>query len=292
MVFLYAGLNRHMKLLDGIKVRDSISIKIKKEVEKIKIKPKLVILQVASDERSSVYVRQKKIFGERLGFEIEHVQLDKNISEKEIIEKIRIFNKDIFTNGIIIQLPLPKNIDQLKLLEEIDPIKDVDGMHSKNISLILNGDMSGIIPATTKGILSLLDFYNIKISGKKVLILGRSSLVGRPTALSFINQDATVTICHSKSNKIKEEIKKSDIIISAIGKPNFIKKDFVKKGQIMIDVGITKIKDNILGDVDFKPVSKIVSYITPVPGGVGPMTVISLFENLLLAYKKQKNMLK
>jgi methylenetetrahydrofolate dehydrogenase (NADP+)/methenyltetrahydrofolate cyclohydrolase len=281
-----------MKILDGIKVRDFIAEKIKKELKKLKVKPKLVIIQIGNDERSAVYVRQKKIFGEKLGFEVEYIQLDKNIEQKDIISKIEILNNDKFVNGIIVQLPIPRKLNQSEIMEKINPLKDVDGMNYKNLGSILGGDMTHIIPATTRGILSLLDFYKIKIEGKKVLILGRSLLVGRPTALAFLNRDATVTICHSKTKNIKDEIKRADIIISAIGIPNFIKKTFVRKGQIVIDVGISKIGDKIVGDADFKQISKIVSFITPVPGGIGPMTVVSLFENLLLVYKKQIDMVK
>jgi methylenetetrahydrofolate dehydrogenase (NADP+)/methenyltetrahydrofolate cyclohydrolase len=165
----------------------------------------------------------------------------------------------------------------------------VDGLNSKNLRSLLDGQSNniGFIPATTKGILSLLDFYQIAIEGKKVVIIGRSLLVGRPTALAFLNKNATVTICHTKTKNLRSEVKNADIVIVAIGKPHFIKKGFVKKGQVIVDVGITKVGNNILGDVDFKPVSKIVRAITPVPGGVGPMTVVSLFDNLLTAYKRQ-----
>jgi methylenetetrahydrofolate dehydrogenase (NADP+)/methenyltetrahydrofolate cyclohydrolase len=277
-----------MKILDGKKVRDYIAEKIKLELKKLGAIPKLTIIQVGNDERSSVYIKQKKIFGEKLGFEVEYIQLDKKISEKELISKIEILNSDSFTNGIIVQLPLPKNINTVNIVESINPEKDVDGLNSKNLRYIFEGTGDGFVPATTKGVFSLLDFYKIPIEGKKVVIVGRSLLVGRPTALTFLNRNATVTICHSKTKKLKEEIKSADIVVAAIGKPHFIKKSFVKRGQIIIDIGITKVGGALFGDVDFKPVSKIVRAITPVPGGVGPMTVVSLFENLLIAYNKQK----
>lgn len=280
-----------VKILDGIKVRNFIADKVKSELGKIKIKPKLVIFQIGEDPRSTVYIRQKKIFGEKLGFEVEHIELDTNIKETELISRINIFNSNPMVNGIIVQFPLPKHIDSGKIFENISPEKDVDGLNSKNLKLLFEGSGKkdfGFIPATTKGIISLLDFYQIKIEGKKVTIIGRSLLVGRPTAMAFLNRNATVTICHSKTKKLKDEMKSSDIIVSAIGKPNFLKKNFVKKDQIIIDVGISKTKNGVVGDVDFKNVSKIVKAIAPVPGGVGPMTVISLFENLLLAYNRQK----
>ena len=276
-----------MKILDGKKVRDVISREIELELKKLKTKPKLVIIQVGENPQSSVYVKQKKIFGEKLGFEVEYIHLDNKISEYELISNINELNLNKFVNGIIVQLPLPKNISESKVTEAISYQKDVDGMNSKNIRALLEGSDYGFLPATTKGILSLLDFYKIQIKGKKVVIVGRSLLVGRPTALAFLNRDATVTICHSHTKNLKGEIKSADIVISAIGKPNFIKKLHVKKGQIIIDVGITKVKDQLLGDVDYKNVSKIVRAMTPVPGGVGPMTVISLFQNVLIAYKRQ-----
>lgn len=284
-----------MKILDGKVVRDFIAQKIKLELKKLDAIPKLVIIQVGNDERSSVYVKQKKIFGENLGFLVEYIQLDKKIAESDLISRIESYNSDSSINGIIVQFPLPQNIDSVKIVETINPEKDVDGLNSKNLRLLLDGrfaENSGFVPATTKGILSLLDYYKIPIEGKKVVIVGRSLLVGRPTALMFLNRNATVTICHSKTKKLSAEVKSADIVISAIGQPNFIKKSFVKAGQVIIDVGITKREKGLLGDVDFKSVSKIVRAITPVPGGVGPMTVVSLFDNLLTAYKRQhKNML-
>lgn len=276
-----------MKILDGKKVREFIARKIELELKKLKVSPKLVIIQVGNDPRSTVYVKQKKIFGEKLGFEVEYIQLDKKISEKELISKIHSLNTNKYVHGVIVQLPLPKHISESKITEVIDPQKDVDGMNSTNLKLLLEGNKEGFIPATTKGIISLLDFYHIKIESKKVIIVGRSLLVGKPTALAFLNRNATVTVCHSKTKNIKEEILKADIVVSAIGKPLFIKKSFTNKKQVIIDVGITKIENVLLGDVDYKAVYKDVFAITPVPGGVGPMTVISLFENVLLAYKKQ-----
>lgn len=279
-----------MKILDGKKVCDFIAEKIKLELKKNAAKPKLVIIQVGNDERSSVYVKQKKIFGEKLGFEVEYIQLDKKISGNELISKIESFNTDKSVNGIIVQLPLPKNINPIKIVEIINPEKDVDGLNSKNLRFLLDGVSGGFVPATTKGIFSLLDFYKIPIEGKKVVVVGRSLLVGRPTALAFLNRNATVTICHSKTKKLNEETKNTDILVVAIGKPNFIKKSFVKKGQVIIDVGITKVGNNLVGDVDYKSVSSIVKAISPVPGGVGPMTVVSLFENLLIAYYRQQRL--
>lgn len=276
-------------ILDGKKVRDFLAENIKKELNKIGQKPKLVIFQVGNDERSSAYVKQKKIFGEKLGFEVEYIQFDKKVSETELISRINKYNVDKNTNGIIIQLPLPKNFDTLKIIESVSPEKDVDGLNSKNLRLLLEGRSGGFIPATTKGIFSLLDFYKINIEGKKVVIIGRSLLVGRPTALMFLNRNATVTVCHTKTKNLRQEVLRADIIVSAVGHPKLITKSFVNKGQVIIDVGITKVGDVLVGDVDYKAINKLVKAITPVPGGIGPMTVISLFENLLSAYRKQNS---
>ena len=276
-----------MQILDGKKVRDSIAEKIISALKKIKARPKLVIIQVGNEERSTIYVRQKKIFGEKLGFEVEHINLDKNIKEEELISKIKVFNNEKTVNGIIVQMPLPAKINSAVVIETISPEKDVDGLSSFNLMALFRGEKGFFIPATTRGILSLLDFYKIDVSGKKVVIVGRSLLVGRPTLVSLLNMNASVTVCHTKTKNLKDEVRSADIIIVATGKPKLIKKDFVKKGQIIIDVGITKVGDKLLGDVDFDNVSKVVKAITPVPGGVGPMTVVSLFENLLLAYNIQ-----
>jgi methylenetetrahydrofolate dehydrogenase (NADP+) / methenyltetrahydrofolate cyclohydrolase len=274
-------------ILDGKKVRDSIAEKIISALKKTKASPKLVIIQVGNDERSTIYVRQKKIFGEKLGFIVEHINLNKNIKEDELISKIKILNNEKTVNGIIVQMPLPMKINSAVVIESILPEKDVDGLSSFNLMALFRGEKGFFIPATTRGILSLLDFYKVDVSGNKVVIVGRSLLVGRPTLVSLLNRNATVTVCHTKTKNLKDEVKSADILIVATGTPKLIKKDFVRKGQIIIDVGITKVGDKLFGDVDFDSVSKIVKAITPVPGGVGPMTVVSLFENLLLAYNIQ-----
>lgn len=275
-----------MKILDGKKVRDILAGKIQSDLKKLHAKPKLAIVQVGDNPASSLYIKQKKAFGEKLGFLVEHIHLAEKISETDVLIKIKKLNSNKNIHGIILQLPLPKHINTRNLIESIAPQKDIDGLHSKNLSALMTHSEGGFIPATTKGILSLLDFYKIPIEGKKVTVVGRSLLVGAPTALAFLNRNATTTVCHRKTKNLKDEVKKADIVVVAIGNPEFITKSFVKKGQIIVDVGITRTPQGILGDVDFLPVSKIVKAITPVPGGVGPMTVLSLFENLLLAYKR------
>jgi methylenetetrahydrofolate dehydrogenase (NADP+)/methenyltetrahydrofolate cyclohydrolase len=270
-----------IKILDGKKARDFLAKKLQEKILKLNKKPELVVFQIGDDERSSTYIKQKKIFGEKIGFNVRYIQLDKNVSENEIISKIIEKNLDKNVNGIVVQMPLPENLNSVKIIDAIDPKKDTDGLSSVNIKKFFVNDKGAVVPATARGIISLLDFYKIKIKGKKVVVVGRSLIAGRSIANAFLNRDATVTICHSKTKNLKNETKLADILVVAVGKPKFIKKDFVKKGQVVIDVGINKIKNEICGDVDFENVSKVVSAISPVPGGVGPMTVISLFENML-----------
>ncbi|MGB8815848.1 MAG: bifunctional 5,10-methylenetetrahydrofolate dehydrogenase/5,10-methenyltetrahydrofolate cyclohydrolase [Minisyncoccia bacterium] len=270
-----------VKILDGKKVRDFLAKKLNEKVSKLNKKPELVVFQVGNDERSSTYIKQKKIFGEKIGFNVRYIQLNESMRENDFISQIIKKNLDNYVKGIIVQLPLPANLNSVKIIDAIDPQKDADGLSSVNIKKFFVNDKSAIVPATARGIISLLDFYKIKISGKKVVVVGRSLIAGRSIANAFLNRDATVTICHSKTRNLKAETKQADILVVALGKPKFLKKDFVKKGQVVIDVGISKVKDGICGDVDFENVSKIVSAISPVPGGVGPMTVISLFENMM-----------
>ena len=277
-------------ILNGKKVRDFLAKKIQSELKKLDASPTLAIVQVGKNEASSVYIRQKKLFGEKLGFEVRHIQLNEKTSELNVLLQIEKLNSDENINGIIVQLPLSKHIDTIKVIETINPAKDVDGLNSKNLRFLLENISGGFIPATTKGILSLLDFYKIPLAGKKVAVVGRSLLVGKPTVLALLNRNATVTVCHRKTKDLKGEVKKADIVVIAAGNPQFIKKSFVRSGQVVIDVGITKVRGILFGDVDFQQVSKVVKAITPVPGGVGPMTVVSLFENVLLSYKRQKGL--
>ncbi len=270
-------------ILDGKIVRDFLANKIKLELEKLGARPSLAIIQVGENPASETYIKQKKLFGEKIGFGVQHIKLDEKISEPDLIREIEKLNGDIKMNGIIVQLPIPKHIDTVKIINAIDPIKDVDGLNAKNID-------GGFTPATTKGILSLLDFYKIPIEGRKVTVVGRSDLVGKPTAIAFKNRGAVVTVCHSKTLNIKDEVKGAGIVVVAVGKPKLIDESFVQPGQVIIDVGITRVGDAIYGDVDFGNVSKVVSAITMVPGGVGPMTVVSLFENILIAYKRQRGL--
>ncbi len=275
------------QILDGKKVRDMLAANMQSELAVLGTKPKLAIIQVGADERSTAYVEQKKRFGAKIGVTVDHIQYAASIAESELCAQIQKLNTDKAVNGIIVQLPLPSHINKTVVIESIDPAKDVDGLHSTNAKLLEENQDDGFIPATAKGILSLLDFYHISLSGKKVTVIGRSVLVGHPVALACAHRGAVVTVCHKGTEHIPEKSKQADILISAAGVPKLVTKDFVREGQIVIDVGITKVGHTIAGDVDFDEVAPLVSAITPVPGGVGPMTVVSLFQNLLIAYKRQ-----
>ena len=280
------------KILDGRVVRNKIAQKLKTLNSKLKTRPKLVIIQVGDLPQSNTYIRQKILFGQKIGAVVNHVKLDKNVGEQKLRTMISKLNTDPSVNGIIIQMPIPKHLDRDKIIDAIVPEKDVDGLTSTNLKLLWEDRQEGYTPATTAGILTLLRYHNIAIAGKHVVVVGRSSLVGKPTALAFLNRDATVTVCHSQTKNLKAETKKADILVVAVGKPNLITKDHVSRGQVVIDVGINIAEveppqKKLVGDVDFEKVSKIVAAITPVPGGVGPMTVASLYENLLEAFTRQ-----
>jgi 5,10-methylene-tetrahydrofolate dehydrogenase/methenyl tetrahydrofolate cyclohydrolase len=305
-----------MILLQGTKIRDSKKENLRVRINEIKQKegdrftpPTLVIFQVGDNKTSGVYIEQKKKFAEYVGAEVLHIKLPEHVEEEDVIEEIKNYNMDASIHGIIVQLPLPRHLSVHNITNAIDYRKDVDGLSSTSLGLLVqrnfkteeketidhfeNAIFKGFIPATAKGVLSLLDEYDIDVEGKKVCMIGRSVLVGKPIAIALIAKDATVTICHSKTLNLKEITKTSDILISAVGVPNFIDKTFVSPGQVIIDVGITStdIKtgegENIRklnGDFCFEEVSRIVTSITPVPGGVGPLTVSSLFENLFESF--------
>ncbi len=271
------------KILDGKKLSLLKGEELKKRILSLDKQPTLLIIQVGDKKESNTYIKHKKDFAKFVGAEIIHKIYPESVTKDELVRDIEIFNIDPSINGIIVQLPIPASLNSNSIINKIAAKKDVDGQTSNSLKKLVDNE-PGFIPATTRGIMTLLDYYGLELSGKKVVILGRSTLVGKPTALAFMNKNATVTVCHSKTENLKEETKRADILIVAIGKPEFIKKDFVREDQVVIDVGINFIKTNgqnkLVGDVDFEEVKQVVSYITPVPGGVGPMTVLSLFLNL------------
>jgi methylenetetrahydrofolate dehydrogenase (NADP+)/methenyltetrahydrofolate cyclohydrolase len=281
------------KLLDGRKVRDDILEGLSRQIAGLSEKPCLSIIQVGSREESNTYIGQKIKFGTEIGIDVRHIHFAEDVSQKEVVLRISELNGDSRIHGILLQLPLPPHLNKEILIESIHPQKDVDGLTSSNMKHLLSGE-EGIIPATAKGVLLLLRHYGIALSGKKALVIGASVLVGKPIALTLLNNDATVTIANSKSGDIAELSKASDIVIVAAGSPKLVTKEYVRAGQTIIDVGISSVmhdgKRTLVGDVDFDEVSKIVDAITPVPGGVGPMTIACLFENLLEAHRLQKKL--
>ena len=284
-------------ILNGKIVRDEIAARLKEKVKSFTTKPVLAIIQIGTVEESTAYISQKKKFADEIGALVLHIELPLEVSQDNVIAKIKELNGDDAIHGIIVQLPIPAGLDSVDIIEHIDPLKDVDGLTSTSMKLLEEDDPSGFVPATTKGVLSLLNYYHIKVEGKKVLMIGRSRLVGKPTAQALTNKKAIVTVAHSQTVDLMKETHDADVIIVAIGKPRYIGVEFVKPGQVIVDVGINLdtigLKEEIagkvklVGDVDFDAVKEIVEAISPVPGGVGAMTVASLFENLVVAYKKQ-----
>ena len=276
-----------MNLIYGKEVARSIEEKLKNEVETLKRNeerlPKLVVILIGDDPASHSYVGGKEKACARVGFLSSVIRLDKNESTQSVLDQIKHLNQDTSVDGILVQLPLPKHMNTAAVLEALDPQKDVDGLHPINVAkLYANED--GFVPCTPKGIMTLLDETKINVQGLNAVVIGRSALVGRPIAQLLLNQNATVTVCHSKTKDIKHYTQNADLIVCAIGKPNFIDETYLRNQAIIIDVGINRVGDRLVGDVDFESVKDRCSYITPVPGGVGPMTIASLLENTFKAY--------
>ena len=270
------------EIINGKEIAESILNNIKKEVENFDVKPTLAVIIVGNDPASKVYVKNKIKKSEFLGFNSILKELPEDIQKEELLDVIKNLNNDKNVNGILLQLPLPKGLDEKDFLDEISPIKDVDGFTTYNSGKLFKGEKPYSIACTPKGIIKLLETKNINLEGKVAVVVGRSNIVGKPVANLLLQKNATVIQAHSKTKNLPEILKLADIIISATGKEEFIKGDMVKEGAIIIDVGITRNKNGKLtGDVDFESVYNKVSYITPVPGGVGPMTIATLMENTL-----------
>ena len=278
-----------MKLLDGKEVKLKILEDLKQKLLNLNEKLGLVVIQIGNDPASDVYVRQKKKMAEDLGYNFNHINLDENVNEDEILAIIDKLNNDDMVDGILVQMPIPSTLNVKRIQNAILPYKDVDGLTDINIGKLVHNEDS-LVACTPMGIIDLLDYYNIDIEGKNVVIIGRSDLVGKPLASLMINRNATVTLCHSKTINLDFYTKNADILVVAIGKPNFIKRDSVKDGAVIIDVGINRMANGMLcGDVDFDDVKDKVSYITPVPGGVGQMTVAELALNTYKAHILRKS---
>ena len=279
-----------MEIIDGKKLAKEIRENLKIKCDELKekgINPKLAVIMVGEDKASKVYVRNKSKACNEIGIAFEEFLLDENITQKELIELIQKLNKDKTIHGILLQSPIPKHLDINEAFRTIAPEKDVDGFNPVNVGkLSLNQDT--FVSCTPYGIMRMFEAYNIDLEGKNLVLVGRSNIVGKPLIQCCLNKNATVTVCHSRTKNLKEHTKNADILIAAIGKSKFIKEDMVKDNAVVIDVGINRGEDGKLtGDVDFENVSKKASYITPVPGGVGPMTIAMLMNNVIKAANNQ-----
>ena len=276
-------------IIDGKKIAETLRQKLKKEIIEIKSSfksvPSLTVILIGEDPASKIYVRNKEKFSKEIGINSEVIKYPENIEEKEVLSKIIELNKNKKVSGILVQLPLPKHINKQKVIETILPEKDVDGFHPINVGNLSSGYDSKI-PCTPLGCLILLKEVEKNLSGKHAVVIGRSNLNGKPMAQLLLKENCTVTITHSKTKDLKSQCNKADIIIAAVGKPKFVKGDWVKKNAIVIDVGINKTSDGIVGDIDFNEVSKVARAITPVPGGVGPMTIACLLRNTVECFKR------
>lgn len=280
-----------MEILDGKKVSAKVRKNLKLEVDNLKkegIKPKLAVIMVGDDIASKVYVRNKNKACEEIGIEYEEFLLNTDTTMEELLNVIDNLNKNQNIDGILLQSPIPKHLDINKAFRAILPEKDVDGFHPINAGKLSIGEKC-FVPCTPHGVVKIMEEYNIETEGKNVVIVGRSNIVGKPLIQCMLQKNATVTVCHSKTKNLEEFTKKADILIVAIGKPKFITENMVREGVVVIDIGINRNEEGkIMGDVDFDNVSKKASYITPVPGGVGPMTVAMLMENVVEAAKQNK----
>lgn len=274
-------------ILDGKKVSEKIFESIKKEVETYTKKPKLAVILAGNNPASQIYVALKQKRAKELGFDTLDLKFSAEVSQNELLDEIDKLNNDESVNAILVQLPLPAGIDKNVIINAISPKKDVDGFHYENTGKFTTNQNPYAIACTARGIKTLLDYYKIEIEGKYVVVIGRSNIVGTPVARLMQNNNATVTVCHSKTKNISKYTKMADIVICAIGKPKFLKADMVKPGAVIVDVGINRVDGGIVGDTDFENLLNTASYITPVPKGVGPMTVACLMQNTLDLYKLQ-----
>ena len=275
------------QIIDGLAVAADVKMQVKKAVTELKnqgIQPSLATILVGENISSAAYIKNKQKAAEEVGINTWDHKLPSTLTQEELIDLVNLLNEDNRIHGILVQLPLPSNIDEFAIIKRINPDKDVDGLTPFNAGLLLNG-RAYLKPCTPSGIIEMLDFYNINVMGKDVIIVNRSNLVGKPLSMLLLERNATVTICHSKTKDLKDKLRQADIIITAVGnRETFtLSSEMVKPGSVVIDVGITRHKRKITGDVDFEEVREKVSWITPVPGGVGPMTVSMLLKNTVTA---------
>ena len=283
--------SKDMTIIDG----KALSDKILKEIEnehselqaKVGRKAGLAVIIVGENPASQIYVRNKIRACERVGFHSETIRLDEHITEENLLLEIEKLNNDNNIDGILVQLPIPKHINELKVINAISAEKDVDGFHTTNIGKMMIGDETGFLPCTPAGVIQMFEEYNIDLEGKDVLVIGQSNIVGKPMTLLLINKRATVQVCNSKTKNLPEKLQKADVVVAAAGSPKLVKGSDVKEGVVVIDIGINRVDGKICGDVDFEEVSQKASYITPVPGGVGPMTIAMLIKNTFKSYKQK-----
>ena len=274
-------------ILNGKELASSIKNNLKEKISNLTEKPTLAVIIVGNNPASETYVRSKEKACLKTGITSKTYKLDENIQETELLELIDLLNKDNDVNGILVQLPLPKHINTDNILHSINPLKDVDGFHPLNSGLLLKKNPKAFIPCTPKGIIKLLHTVKNDLTGLNAVVVGRSQIVGLPIAHLLINENCTVTVTHSKTKNLKEVCKSADILIAALGKAEFITKDYIKENSIIIDVGINRTNEGLKGDVKFSDAIELCSYITPVPGGVGPMTIAMLLENTYEAFLSQ-----
>ncbi len=278
------------KLIDGKAIAKKFRQSIEEEIKELKnqhnLIPELCVILVGDDPASKIYVRNKERACKEVGINSKVIRMDEQISEIELLNTIEQLNQDDAVHGILVQLPLPDHINENAVINAIHPSKDVDGFHPVNSGLLVTGQAE-LEPCTPKGIIRLIKETGHSIAGKKAVVIGRSNIVGKPVALMLLRNDATVTVAHSRTNNLAEIARTADILVVAIGKPQFIDGSFIKEGAIVIDVGTTRINDKLLGDVKFEEAKKRAGFITPVPGGVGPMTIAMLLENTLIAAKRK-----
>lgn len=245
--------------------------------------PKLVVLLIGDNPASVTYVKNKEKACERVGIQSEVIRMTSDVNTEDVLKVVKQLNNDNTVDGILVQLPIPKHLDVNTIIESLDSNKDVDGLHSNNIAK-LYANQDGFVPCTPRGIMTLLKHYNIEVSGKHAVVIGRSALVGRPVAQLLLNENATVTVCHSKTRNLTQITQMADIVVVAIGKDKFLTQEHIHHANAIIDVGINRVNDKLVGDVDYDALIDKVDYLTPVPGGVGPMTIVSLLENTMKSY--------
>ena len=275
-----------MNIIDGKEIAKNLRSKIAEEVSTFERPPGLAVILVGEDPASAVYVRNKELACKPAGFFSDKIIKSENITEEQLLEEVERLNNNPQIDGILVQLPLPKHIDANKVIEHISPLKDVDGFHSENIGKLMQ-NKSHLRPCTPKGVMTMLESIDCQIEGMNCVVIGASNIVGRPMAMELLNARGTVTICNSKTKDLPGKVREADIVVVGVGIPKMVKGDWVKEGAVVIDVGINRLEDgSLVGDVDYDAIKDTAGAITPVPGGVGPMTIATLLENTLIAYKQ------